>query len=105
MLDNDSSIQREFALIKVKAMDLSTRGEIIQIADIFRANVVDVSRETLTVAILGDSDKTTALLNLLRDFGILEVVRTGTIAIERGRSTIYDDTKLKEEYNYGKNVL
>ena len=105
VLDNDSSIQREFALIKVKAMDLSTRGEIIQIADIFRANVVDVSRETLTVAILGDSDKTTALLNLLRDFGILEVVRTGTIAIERGRSTIYDDTKLKEEYNYGKNVL
>ena len=105
VLDNDSSIQREFALIKVKAMDLSTRGEIIQIADIFRANVVDVSRETLTVAILGDSDKTTALLNLLRDFGILEVVRTGTIAIERGRSTIYDNNKLREEYDYGKHVL
>lgn len=105
VLQDDNSIQREFALIKVKAMDLTARGEIIQIADIFRANVIDVSRETLTVAILGDSDKLTALLNLLRDFGVLEVVRTGTIAIERGRSTIYDETKLKEEYNYGKNVL
>ena len=74
-------------------------------ADIFRANVIDVSRETLTVAVFGDSDKTTAFQKLLRDFGILEVVRTGTIAIERGRSTIYEQSKLKEEYSYGKNVL
>ena len=42
---------------------------------------------------------------MLSDFGILEIAKTGTIAIERGRSTIYDDNKLKEEYNYGKNVL
>ena len=105
VLDNESSIQREFALIKVKAKDLNTRSEIIQIADIFRANVIDVSRQTLTVAVFGGSDKTTAILDLLKEFGILEVVRTGTIAIERGRSTIYDETKLKEEYNYGKNVL
>ena len=44
-------------------------------------------------------------LGLLEDFGILEIAKTGTLAIERGRSTIYDDNKLKEEYNYGKNVL
>ena len=68
-------------------------------------NVIDVSRETLTVAIFGDRDKTEALVRLLRDFGVLEIARTGTIAIERGRSTIYDDNKIKEEYNYGKNVL
>ena len=48
---------------------------------------------------------TGALINLLSDFGILEMAKTGTLAIERGRSSIYDDSKLREEYNYGKNVL
>lgn len=105
VLDKDTSLRREAALIKVKAEDLTARGEIIQLAGLFRANVIDVSRETLTVAIFGDGEKTNALLDLMQEFGILEVVRTGTIAIERGRSTIYDQTKLKEEYNYGKNVL
>ena len=74
-------------------------------SNIFRANIIDVSRDTLTVAIFGDKQKTSALIGLLEDFGILEIAKTGTIAIERGRSTIYDDNKLKEEYNYGKNVL
>ena len=60
---------------------------------------------TLTVAIFGDKSKTGALINLLSDFGILEMAKTGTLAIERGRSSIYDDSKLREEYNYGKNVL
>lgn len=105
VLDQESSLQREFTLIKVEAKDLNSRGEIIQIAGVFRASIIDVSRDTLTVAIFGDGEKTNALLDLLREFGILEVVRTGTIAIERGRSTIYEQTKLKEEYTYGKNVL
>jgi acetolactate synthase-1/3 small subunit len=74
-------------------------------ANIFRATIIDVSHDTLTVAIFGDKDKTTALIGLLSDFGILEIAKTGTLAIERGHSTIYDDNKLKEEYNYGKNVL
>ena len=64
-----------------------------------------MSRETLTVAIFGDKSKTSALIDLLDDFGILEMAKTGTLAIERGRSSIYDDNKLREEYNYGKNVL
>ena len=81
------------------------RDEVIQMANIFRAKIIDVSRETLTVAIFGDKEKTAALTGMLADFGILEIAKTGTIAIERGRSTIYDDNKLKEEYNYGKNVL
>ncbi|MPN55549.1 hypothetical protein SDC9_203233 [bioreactor metagenome] len=71
----------------------------------FRASVVDMSRETLTIAVIGDEGKAAALLDLLRDLGILEVVRTGTIAIERGRNTIYDNNKEKGEFNYGKNVL
>ena len=79
--------------------------QVVQMSNIFRANIIDVSRDTLTVAIFGDKQKTSALIGLLEDFGILEIAKTGTLAIERGRSTIYDDNKLKEEYNYGKNVL
>ena len=105
ILDEGASIQREFALIKVAAADRAARDEVIQMANIFRANIIDVSRETLTVAIFGDKQKTSALIGLLEDFGILEIAKTGTLAIERGRSTIYDDNKIKEEYNYGKNVL
>ena len=105
ILDEDISLQREFSLIKVHAADRTTRDEVIQMANIFRATIVDVSHETLTVAIFGEQGKTKALTNLLADFGILEIAKTGTLAIERGRSTIYDDNKLKEEYNYGKNVL
>ena len=105
ILEEATSIQREFSLIKVHAADRNARDEVIQMANIFRANIIDVSRETLTVAIFGDKEKTAALTGMLADFGILEIAKTGTIAIERGRSTIYDDNKLKEEYNYGKNVL
>ena len=105
ILDEETSIQREFAMIKVKAVDRNARDEVIQMANIFRANIIDVSRETLTVAIFGDKNKTSALIDLLDDFGILEMAKTGTLAIERGRSSIYDDNKLREEYNYGKNVL
>lgn len=105
ILDEETSLHREFSLIKVHAADRNTRDEVIQMANIFRANIIDVSRDTLTVAIFGEKSKTLALTRLLSDFGILEIVKTGTLAIERGRSTIYDDNKLKEEYNYGKNVL
>ena len=87
------------------AADRAARDEVVQMSNIFRANIIDVSRDTLTVAIFGDKQKTSALIGLLEDFGILEIAKTGTLAIERGRSTIYDDNKLKEEYNYGKNVL
>lgn len=105
LLDEATSIQREVALIKVQAADRATRDEIIQMANLFRASIIDVGRDALTIAIFGDKDKTAALIGLLEDFGILEIAKTGTLAIERGRGTIYDDNKLKEEYNYGKNVL
>ena len=105
VLEDTASIQREFSLIKVRATDRNARDEVIQIANIFRANIIDVSRETLTVAIFGDKDKTSALTELLESYGILEIAKTGTLAIERGVSTIYDENKLREEYNYSKNVL
>lgn len=76
-------VGRELVLIKVNAPS-ENRSEIMQLAGIFRANIVDVSKETLTVEISADQEKIIALTNLLEQFGILEVVRTGMIAIERG---------------------
>ena len=64
-----------------------------------------MAKTSLTLEVFGSQSKIAALIEMLADFGILEIAKTGTIAIERGRSTIYDDNKLKEEYNYGKNVL
>jgi acetolactate synthase-1/3 small subunit len=74
---------RELALVKVKASS-STRSEIIEIADIFRANIVDVSSDSLTIEITGDEDKIDSMLKLLRGFGIKEIARTGRIAMVRG---------------------
>jgi len=74
---------RELALIKVKA-NSATRSEIIEIADIFRANIVDVSSDSLTVEITGDEDKIDSMLKLLRGFGVREIARTGRIAMVRG---------------------
>lgn len=79
----DNITVRELALIKVRATS-TTRSEIIEIADIFRANIVDVAADSLTIEITGDEDKVDSLLNLLRNFGIREVARTGRIAMLRG---------------------
>ena len=79
----DNITVRELALIKVRATS-TTRSEIIEIADIFRANIVDVAVDSLTIEITGDEDKVDSLLNLLRSFGIKEVARTGRIAMLRG---------------------
>ena len=62
-----------------------TRSEIIQIADIFRANIVDVSQETLVIAVTGEEGKITAIINMLRSYGIQEIARSGQVAISRGR--------------------
>lgn len=86
-LGKNESVIRELALIKVSAT-ASTRAEIIQIVEIFRAKIVDVSKNTLTIEISGSTDKVAALENMLSQFGIKEIVRTGTIAIERGNKYI-----------------
>jgi len=104
LLDEAVSIRRELTLVKVRAADRSARDEVVQMSNIFRANIIDVSRDTLTMALFGDRNKTAAFLDLLEDFGILEVAKTGTLAIQRGHDTIYDGDKLKDEYDYGKNL-
>lgn len=105
LLDPKESLRRELVLIKVSAPDRETRNDIIQIGNIFRASIIDISSSTLTLSLIGDETKTEAIENLLSPFGILELIRTGIIAIERGENTINEDTKEKGEFNYGKNVL
>ena len=82
-ISNQNIISRELALIRVKA-SVNTRSEIMQIVDIFRANIVDVGAESLIVEVSGDEDKVDSLQELLKSFGIVEVMRTGTIALNRG---------------------
>lgn len=78
----EDHVERELALIKVSS-NTETRSEIMQIVNIFRANIVDISPRTLTIEVTGIVDKVQALINLLRPFGIREVARTGTIALKR----------------------
>ena len=82
-ITGDNMTTRELALIKVKATS-ATRSEIIEIADIFRANIVDVGSDSLTIEITGDEDKVDSMLKLQRGFGIREIARTGRIAMVRG---------------------
>lgn len=105
VLTDEESIRRELTLIKVRAESRDDRDAIIQIVNVFRASILDMAKETLTIAVLGTAEKTRAITALLDDFGILEVARTGMIALQRGKQTIYDHTKTREEYNYGKNLL
>jgi acetolactate synthase-1/3 small subunit len=85
-ISGDDTIARELALIKVKASS-ATRSEIMQIVDIFRANIVDVAADSVTVEVTGDEQKINSLFNLLRGFGIKELARTGRIAMTRGGSS------------------
>jgi acetolactate synthase-1/3 small subunit len=82
-LSPDESFSRELVFIKVKA-EAASRAQILQIIDIFRGHVIDVSPTTLTIELSGKDDKILALKGMLEPYGILELVRTGPIAIERG---------------------
>lgn len=83
ILSNDNSVSRELSLIKVNT-DKNNRSEIIQIVEIFRANIVDVSTDALTIECAGSSAKIDALIDMLKQFGIIEATRTGAIVLERG---------------------
>lgn len=82
---SDNSVTRELALIKLRTSS-ETRGEILEIINIFRAKVVDISTDFLTVEITGNAEKVNALEDMLKIFGIEEMVRTGIIAISRGKT-------------------
>lgn len=82
-LDSESCIRRELLLVKVQA-DENSRPAVIEIATIFRARIIDVSPTTIIIEATGDSVKLEGLLLLLRPYGILELARTGLVALERG---------------------
>lgn len=80
---NIEHVERDLVLVKINA-DKNTRNEILQIVDIFRAKIIDVSVNTVIVEMTGDEEKIQALVNMLKPFGIKEIVRTGVIAMARG---------------------
>jgi acetolactate synthase-1/3 small subunit len=77
-------VDREMALVKVKA-EASTRAEVLRIVDIFRGKVVDVSPSVYTIEVTGDEGKIQAILDLFKQIGVVEVVRTGRLAIARSK--------------------
>ena len=77
-------VERELALIKVHAEPGSQRSEVMQIAGIFRAKIIDVGAQTLVLEVTGDSEKISAIESLLRPYGVMELVRTGRVALQRG---------------------
>ncbi|WP_073089490.1 acetolactate synthase small subunit [Thermosyntropha lipolytica] len=82
-ISEEKAVERELMLIKVKA-DATVRAEILQIVEIFRARIVDIGRDSLIIEVTGDSEKIEAIEDSLRPFGIIELVRTGKIAMVRG---------------------
>lgn len=86
-LKPEDSVYRELVLIKVKA-DSENRAAINEIVKIFRSKIIDISKETLTIELTGDESKITAIINLMEEYGIKEMVRTGVTALERGDKTI-----------------
>ena len=81
--DPAHTVERQLVIVKVAA-DASDREGLMRLVEIFKAKVVDVTRESLTLTITGDIDKVNAMLELLEDYGITEIVRTGTVALQRG---------------------
>ena len=86
-LEKDAAVERELLLVKVKATPES-RAQIIEIADIFRSKIVDVSPQSVTIEATGSPDKLRALTDLLHQYGVREMVRTGLVALGRGDKAI-----------------
>jgi len=87
LLPPETAVRRGMAILKVAAGD--KRSEVLKLAEIFRAGVVDVSENTVTFEVTGDEDKINALAEVLAPYGILELVRTGLIGVARGDNTIH----------------
>ena len=87
------AVIRELALVRVRASG-AQRSEIVQLADIFRGRIVDVARDSMVVEVTGPESRVNSLIALLADFGILEIVRTGRVAMVRGSGSVTQDREL-----------
>ena len=94
-LEPKDSVFRELVLIKVKATS-EKRGDINDVVKIFRSKIIDVATDTVTIELTGDESKINALIKLMEDYGIVELVRTGVSALERGDKDI---TQYGEYFN------
>ncbi|WP_028244773.1 acetolactate synthase small subunit [Pseudoclavibacter soli] len=88
-LEPESSVFREHLLIKVKA-EAGTRSQIVELVELFRARVVDVSHDAVVIEVTGDPAKNQALLKLLDQYGVREIVQSGLLAVARGSRSITD---------------
>ena len=88
-LDASSAVQRQVMLIKVRA-DAATRSQVLELVQLFRAKVVDVATESVTIEATGHGEKLTALLGVLEPYGVRELVQSGIVAIGRGPRSITD---------------
>ncbi|MEE8346675.1 MAG: acetolactate synthase small subunit [Dehalococcoidia bacterium] len=95
----EEMVSRELALIKVR-VDAGNRSHIIEIVDLFRANIVDVSPESVTVEVTGDEGKVDAILELLQDYAVIELVRTGRVAMLRGSAVSHPKEEQEEPERY-----
>jgi acetolactate synthase I/III small subunit len=90
-LEASASVSRELLLVKVKA-DLQTRSQVLEVVQLFRAKVIDVAPDAVTIEATGGADKIEALLRLLEPFGVKELVQSGMVAVGRGSRSITDRT-------------
>src|SRR5437899_10774538 len=88
-LESTSSVQRELLLVKVRA-DADTRSQVLETVQLFRAKVVDVAPDAVTIEVTGNRDKLDAFIRVLEPFGIKELVQSGMVAIGRGARSITD---------------
>jgi acetolactate synthase-1/3 small subunit len=88
-LEGSGSVERELALVKIRA-DSQTRGQVLETVALFRAKVVDVATDAVTIEVTGNRDKLEAMLRVLEPFGIRELVQSGLVAINRGGRSITD---------------
>jgi acetolactate synthase-1/3 small subunit len=93
-LDPAASVQRELLLVKVKA-DMATRSHVLETVQLFRAKVVDVAPDAVTIEATGTGDKLDALIRVLEPFGIKELVQSGMVAVGRGSRSITDRNTLR----------
>ena len=95
ILPPNGKVARSMALLKVRTDE--NRGEILKLSEVFRAAVVDIKDTTITFEITGDDNKIEAFQEILKPYGLLETIRTGVVALERGENTIYNNENEERE--------